>query len=274
MLVSRLAAAVLFCAASAWAGTGEACQLCHEDVVKQFPAIRHSTQQCEGCHGSSAKHADSGEPADIRSFHELGPAAIDRACLSCHRNGITHAGRIAGGHARNQVACTSCHSVHQPLKVRTAVERTQLCSSCHPSVRAEFAKPHRHRVPEGPVSCTDCHNPHARPLAQPVRLAVNEPGCLTCHGDKRGPFAFEHAPVKLSSCSTCHEPHGSANPRMLIRHEVRLVCLECHSNVGARQQVLGTVPPAFHDLESPRYRNCTVCHVRIHGSHTSRALLR
>ena len=25
---------------------------------------------------------------------------------------------------------------------------------------------------------------------------ANEPGCLKCHGDKRGPFVFEHAPVK------------------------------------------------------------------------------
>jgi predicted CXXCH cytochrome family protein len=29
----------------------------------------------------------------------------------------------------------------------------------------------------------------------------------------------------------CHQPHGSANPRMLTRHEVRFVCLECHSNL-------------------------------------------
>ena len=61
-------------------------------------------------------------------------------------------------------------------------------------------------------------------------FGANEPGCLNCHGDKRGPFTFEHAPVRFEGCSTCHEAHGSANPRMLVRREVRFVCLECHEN--------------------------------------------
>jgi hypothetical protein len=36
----------------------------------------------------------------------------------------------------------------------------------------------------------------------------------------------------------------------------------------------GGVPPAFHDLRSPRFRNCTVCHLKVHGSQVNRALLR
>jgi predicted CXXCH cytochrome family protein len=83
--------------------------------------------------------------------------------------------------------------------------------------------------------------------------------------------------VRLEGCSSCHEPHGSSNPRMLIRHEVRLVCLECHANLpspSAKQGNLGSVPGAFHDLTSPLYQNCTVCHVKVHGSYVNRALLR
>jgi hypothetical protein len=34
------------------------------------------------------------------------------------------------------------------------------------------------------------------------------------------------------------------------------------------------VPPAFHDLRSPRYQNCTVCHQKVHGSYADRNLLR
>ena len=79
--------------------------------------------------------------------------------------------------------------------------------------------------------------------------------------------------MKTDGCWACHEPHGSANPRMLTRHEVRLVCLECHSNIAVGKTV-GGVPPAFHDLRSPRYRNCTVCHAAIHGSQSSPALLK
>ena len=37
----------------------------------------------------------------------------------------------------------------------------------------------------------------------------------------------------------------------------------------------GVVPPAFHDdLTSPRFRNCTICHQKIHGSYIDRNLLR
>jgi hypothetical protein len=62
---------------------------------------------------------------------------------------------------------------------------------------------------------------------------------------------------------------------MLTRADVRFVCLECHANLP--QQTPGTsgfigfVPPALHDLRSPRYQNCTVCHQKIHGSHVDRS---
>jgi DmsE family decaheme c-type cytochrome len=138
------------------------------------------------------------------------------------------------------------------------------------------------------MSCTDCHNPHGAVRPETMRVSFgNEPGCYRCHSDKRGPFVFEHAPVRFEGCPACHEPHGSANPRMLIRHEVRLVCLECHANnppvptPGAANKAatstmnnLGQIPPAFHDLRSPRFQNCTVCHVKIHGSYVDRNFTR
>jgi DmsE family decaheme c-type cytochrome len=108
-------------------------------------------------------------------------------------------------------------------------------------------------------------------------VSANEPGCLKCHGDKRGPFVFDHAPVRLEGCAACHEPHGSANPRMLRRAQVSLMCLECHANEPRTTAVSGTlggIPPAFHDLRNPRFQNCTICHVKIHGSNVSRELLR
>ena len=82
---------------------------------------------------------------------------------------------------------------------------------------------------------------------------ANEPGCLNCHGDKRGPFTFEHGPVRFEGCTACHEPHGSANPRMLVAPGGALVCLECHANLPTanRTGTIGVVPPAFHDLRTP-----------------------
>src|SRR5206468_9719742 len=148
------------------------------------------------------------------------------------------------------------------------------CAACHAQTWAEFQKPHKHFLPEGAMSCVDCHNPHGSTLPRMVNTVnANEPACIRCHSDKRGPFTFEHPPVKMEGCRSCHEPHGSANPRMLRRAQERFVCLECHANVGntsAQTKTIGGVPPAFHDLRSATFRNCSVCHIKIHGSNINR----
>jgi len=265
----------------------ETCQGCHEDLFGPFSKSAHQrieTDQrrgwegraCESCHGPGGKHAESSAAADILNPAKMAPAAADQGCLMCHLNQSTRVGRLQGGHARSQVACVACHSVHQgPARLgptRAAVNRA--CAACHTSEWAEFQRPHRHKLPEGAMSCVDCHNPHGTFLPGSLRtVAANEPGCFKCHADKRGPFAFEHPPARLQGCRTCHQPHGSANPRMLIRHEQRFLCLECHSNVGLTGNA-GGPPPAFHDLRSSRYRNCTICHTKIHGSYVDRALRR
>jgi len=275
-----------------YAGT-ESCQLCHEDIAKAFERNRHAAVEkdkrrgwegraCESCHGPGAKHAESASADDIRNPGKLLPGQADPACLSCHTMQSTQVGRVHGSHGKNQVACASCHPVHAPPP-QAANRNTRIntqCASCHISQRASFQRPHGHRLNQNAVSCADCHNPHGTQTAASLPLSTGgEPGCLTCHGDKRGPFAFEHAPVRLEGCQSCHEPHGSANPRMLTRPSVTQLCLECHSNIvlpgGATNTgALGGIPPAFHDLRSARFRNCTICHVKVHGSHVSRALLK
>ena len=193
--------------------------------------------------------------ADIRNPAKLRPAEADRVCLTCHLNQPTHVGRINSSHAKNQVGCVACHSIHKNgpngLVARKAADINQLCAGCHTDVWASFQRPYKHRLPEGAMSCVDCHNPHGSVAAAHAcrRSNANEPGCFKCHGDKRGPFTFEHAPVRLEGCAACHEPHGSANPRMLTRAEVRFVCLECHANLPAptlpANGTLGTVPPGL-----------------------------
>ena len=271
----------------------ETCQVCHEDIYKAFQKNPHiavekdkkrgwETRACESCHGPGSKHAESASAADIRNPAKLAPAEVDRGCLTCHLNQPTHIGRLQSSHVKNQVACTTCHKIHANgplgLVARKASTINEQCARCHINVWAQFQRPNHHKLPEGAMSCVDCHDPHGtmRPAMTQI-FAANEPGCLNCHGDKRGPFTFEHAVVRFEGCGSCHEPHGSANPRMLTRQEVRLVCLECHANLPRASNTnvaLGVVPPAFHDLRSPRFQNCTICHQKVHGSHVDRNLLR
>ena len=270
----------------------ETCQACHEDIYKSFQknphvAVEKSSKRgwegkgCESCHGPGSKHAESANAADIRNPTKLPAAEADRECLGCHLHQPTHVGRIESGHARNQVSCVTCHSVHKSSEELVPRRRAAInakCANCHTAVWASFDRPYRHRLPEGAMSCVDCHNPHGSLLPRSMRtVSANEPGCFKCHGDKRGPFVFEHAPVRLEGCDACHEPHGSANPRMLTRQEVRFTCLECHANTpatSAASQTLGGVPPSFHDLRSPQFQNCTICHVKVHGSNVNAELLR
>ena len=277
--------------ASPYAGS-EMCMGCHEDIYNNFfKKNRHAaidkdkrrgweTRACESCHGPAAKHAESADPANIFNPKKGTPSQTDKTCLKCHTNQPSHVGRVMSGHGRNQVACTSCHSVHtSPAAAPRAMRINEQCATCHMDMRAQFQKPHTHflaqkQQPNQPMACTDCHNPHGSFLSKNVSQMIGgEPGCLKCHSDKRGPFAYEHAPVRLESCSTCHEPHGSTNPRMLTRSNVTQLCLECHANLNSGA-ALGGIPPAFHDLRSARFRNCTICHQKIHGSHVSKALLR
>jgi len=270
------------------------CQGCHEDIFNAFQKSPHQLVEkdkkrgfennaCESCHGPGSKHAESMSATDIRQPAKLKAADTDKICLTCHLNQPTHQGRINNSHAKNQVSCVSCHSVHKEggskLVARNIPDINQQCSGCHISQWASFQKPYKHKLPEQAMSCVDCHNPHGSFLPRSIQTVdANEPGCFKCHGDKRGPFTFEHAPVRLEGCGACHEPHGSANPRMLTRSQVRFVCLECHSNLPAptlpANGTIGTTPPALHDLRDPRFQNCNLCHQKVHCSYVSRDFLK
>lgn len=269
----------------------DTCQLCHEEVFNAFQKNPHAIvetdkrrgwegQACESCHGPGSLHAESGDPALILNPAKLRPAEADKNCLKCHLNQPNQVNRPLNSHARNNVGCVQCHAIHkhgpQGLVPRTTTAVNAQCAACHQAIWAEFHRPHRHPLPEGAMSCTDCHDPHGAFFPRSVRAVQgNHKACVQCHAEKRGPFTFEHPPVRLEGCRVCHEVHGSANPRMMVRHEVLNLCLECHANLPVpNPPALGVVPPAFHDLRDPRFRNCTICHQKIHGSHVDRNFLR
>lgn len=260
------------------------CVVCHQEQSDGFASNPHvalsdsarweaQETACESCHGPALEHVEALDPAKLNLFAASQPDTINRSCLACHANEGGQAGRFFSDHMRNDVACTSCHEIHDaPEPKLLSAQTNSLCSSCHPSARAAFNRPFRHKLNEGAIDCISCHDPHGRqPPAQMVRVSGNDGACLKCHADKRGPFPFEHAPVRMEPCTSCHEPHGSTNPRMMTRQIVRQLCLECHT---ISLSAISSTPTGFHDLRSPRFQNCTNCHSKIHGSFVSKDFLR
>ncbi|MBI4454414.1 MAG: DmsE family decaheme c-type cytochrome [Acidobacteria bacterium] len=250
----------------------EICMSCH-DMEPVFSRTAHAKQECENCHGPGSAHVEAG--GDLSLSFKVKPAKLATSqCLSCHLQKLKPqtwdtAAFDRTAHARGGISCVSCHQIHpqRPNFGLMRSEERELCTSCHASTRSEFLKPYHHPVMEGAVKCTDCHTPHGEDTRPHRRLVVaTEEACVSCHSDKKGPFVFEHAAIKINGCETCHQPHGSVNAKLLRRSEVHQLCLECHSRT---QGVTGAQPPAFHDLRTARFRNCTICHREIHGSNAS-----
>ncbi|HEX3744621.1 MAG TPA: DmsE family decaheme c-type cytochrome [Bryobacteraceae bacterium] len=273
----------------------DACQKCHPDETSQFHrnphsrtmAIKHETGSgCESCHGPGGDHVRKPSVRTIFSPSAHTAAEFSERCLSCHATDFNRAGIRHSEHTQAGVECTTCHSIHNAAQSTRLLARAEpaLCYGCHRAVQAQFSMPFKHRVNEGFMKCTDCHNPHGA-FAPTWRMAerphmvgqqsLNEEACVGCHADKRGPFVFEHTAVRVDGCETCHMPHGSSNPRMLKRPVAFTMCLECHNGSGSGRTGLGMPFPAnFHNLADPRYQNCTGCHVRIHGSNADPFFLR
>lgn len=276
----------------------DTCKACHEDVYKGIqltphfkmkfqPARKDQGTGCEACHGPGAAHVEGGGDASkIISYKNLTAQKASERCLSCHESNHGTRSFARSEHNTNSVGCTDCHSPHhakEPLGLLKA-KQTELCFSCHTEMKAEFAKPFHHRINEGLVQCNDCHNQHGSNAGKQLRnTAAGDAVCFKCHTDKKGPFVYEHVPVKTEGCTACHVPHGSANPRLLRVNQVNLLCLQCHGPIATTGSVAAAhtwqpnpaaMPaPTMHN-NAVKYNACTMCHSAIHGSNANATLFR
>jgi DmsE family decaheme c-type cytochrome len=254
------------------------CATCHESEAKGFGDNPHSKLAeehgktgvtCEACHGAGKAHVDGGgDITKIFSPAKASPKDVDATCLSCHAG--AHPNFERSPHAKANVGCTSCHSVHSSGDKEQLLKAAQptLCFQCHTDVKPAFSMPFHHKVNEGLLSCSDCHDPHGTFGNNNLKSTSDQNAiCTKCHTETRGPFVYEHAAVKTEGCLGCHTPHGSQNARLLNMPNINTLCNQCHSPVAA-----GTV----HSMGagSSELTPCISCHTYIHGSNINSAFLR
>ena len=271
------------------------CEGCHG------PGKAHAAEQRGETPEGGATATASTDPTII-GYTNIGAKDVSYVCMRCHADTMDSHHWDKTAHAQAKVSCVSCHQIHQvqkdlnaPVGDRGIVkhdvfpaaaapkallkgDEATLCGSCHQSEVAKFRLQSHHPIPEGRMACSDCHDIHpAKAISQgkgadqtvgaiteqtAKHVGLVKDNCVTCHGDKAGPFAFEHDPVAGwtgRGCVECHNPHGSHNPKLLNAFS-RGLCAQCHTDKGANH---------FPG------RSCwqAGCHVGIHGSNTNPTFL-
>jgi DmsE family decaheme c-type cytochrome len=165
-------------------------------------------------------------------------------------------------HVGMEMACTKCHSVHQPAKANELP-----CQKCHVAVAHQFQQRSNHPLLEGTVSCVSCHDFLGK--AEPTMGHGPSANCYACHTDQSGPFLFEHGATSSftvdgnDGCVSCHNPHGSVNDRLLTQIDANL-CKQCHGLPAGHLTAHGG---QFSQVA------CLDCHSDVHGSYDNLFLL-
>lgn len=264
---------------------GEAtCTACHGKEQANFAHSVHAlgmqaaqqanpaTPTCEACHGPGSAHAQnpSAKGSIIAFTHDGGTpvSAQTGSCLGCHAGGPRD-GWLGSVHQRNDLSCSDCHNPMARLSAEGLTARqsvSETCATCHKDVRQQFNRRSHMPLPEGEMTCADCHNPHGTLTASLLKTDTVNETCYQCHAEKRGPFLFEHAPVR-ESCLNCHTPHGS-NQHALLVAPVPMLCQQCHSHTRHPNDLLTSASLGTGAAPDERLmaRGCLTCHAQIHGS--------
>jgi DmsE family decaheme c-type cytochrome len=229
--------------------------------------MKQGKLQCETCHGPGSEHVRLGGGRGVGGIISFRKDDTSRTaeenngiCLGCHERGdrTNWHGSI---HETRGLACTNCHTIMKAVsrknQLKTAFE-PDTCFQCHKDRRAQMFRSSHMPMREGKIVCSNCHNPHGSFTEALLKKDSINDVCYTCHAEKRGPFLFEHEPVR-ENCLNCHDPHGTINEFSLKLSRPRL-CFECHQ-FGHGQF---TGPNSVFTMG----RQCQNCHTAVHGSNS------
>lgn len=225
------------------------CEQCHDEICRSFKTADHArliaqgknglAAGCESCHGPCSLHEDSG--GDVKPPYSFAAGRPQAQSLS---------GRFPESSAR-------------------AIEN--VCYTCHMDVRGQFNLPNHHPVPEGRMTCIQCHPPHSgiAMAGGSTQLLSQEENCAQCHADKQQLHVFEHEAMR-EGCTTCHSPHGSVNAKMLTERNSTL-CLKCHfQQIKSGAILIGGVDHSSRLSQGTCWS--AGCHEAVHGSQVSPSL--
>lgn len=260
------------------------CALCHQLETEHWAHTVHARilgsagrnaiekRGCESCHGPGAKHMQSPmDKALMVNFTRKGATPIEvqnGQCMQCHQ-GKQRMFWKGSRHERGDLACSDCHNPMARFSADGLLRKasvTETCYACHQEQRAEFMKRSHMPLPEGKLTCTDCHNPHGSPARAMIKADSVNHLCYTCHQEKRGPFLWEHPPVR-ENCLNCHLAHGSNNEKLLMVARPFL-CQQCHAQILHPNDLVTRGNFASGGVPDPRgmNRSCGNCHAQVHGS--------
>jgi len=290
---------------SAPAPTAPICATCHEKAHASIDLGPHGAKNdaqgsmCQACHGDASEHlkdptkAKPQGPLTSKTSTGTEKSAV---CLNCHIGQRHLSFWESGKHAKNEIACSNCHNIHDrpgpvaiaPFTTSFRANEADVCGKCHQQVRSATLKPSHHPIIENKMKCSDCHNPHGALTPVMLRAETVNQQCYSCHADKRGPFMFAHPSVE-ENCLSCHNPHGSVYA-FLLNEKPPNLCQDCHdvprhpgtiyggaagfqcppaaTTDPSNTACFGKAPGSPNTAVNTRFiaRACLNCHSQIHGS--------
>ena len=224
---------------------------------------------CENCHGPGSAHVAAGGGrgvGGIMSFEADDPRSVGRKERRFVSPAMSAANAPLWQGSIHEDARAGLHQLPHDHEERVAQEPTE------DRVRSRTPASSATRI--GARRCSArricrCAKARSRARIAIIRTAASpklllkkdsiNDVCYTCHAEKRGPFLFEHEPVR-ENCDNCHDPHGTVNEYSLKIARPRL-CNECHN--------FGMDNTAGPTVESSRMgQSCENCHTAIHGSNS------